>query len=148
MITNILVPYDFTDYGDLAFREALEFAKKFDSKVTLLTVMGSDLDTSGMSASRAQEVFDEVENKTKEDMTKVKNSNIVENVSISAEIIHNSSASDGILSFAEKDKTDLIIMGSHGRSGFKKLVLGSVASEVLKKSKCRVMIVKPMKNTQ
>ena len=142
MITNILVPYDFTNYGDLAFSEALEIAKKFDSKITLLTVIGSDLDTSGMSASRAQEAYDEVESKTKEDLAKVQNSNTVENIAVSVEIIHNSSTGDGILSFAEKDDTDLIIMGSHGRSGFKKLVLGSVASEVLKKSKCRVMIVK------
>jgi len=148
MITNILVPYDFTNYADLAFNEALEIAKKFNSKITLLTIIGSDINTSGMSASRAQEVFDEVENKTKEDMAKVQNSNIVENVTVSVEIIHNPSTADGILSFAEKNKTDLIVMGSHGRSGFKKLVLGSVASEVVTKSNCRVLIVKPSKHTK
>ena len=145
MINNILVPYDFTNYGDLAFREAMEIAKKFDSKVTLLTVIGSDVDTSGMSWSRAQEAHDEAENKAKEDLSKIQNSNIVENVAISTEIVHNPSTASGILSYAEKNKIDLIIMGSHGRSGFKKLVLGSVASEVVTKSSCRVLIVKPPK---
>ena len=143
MISNILVPYDFTNYGDLAFKEALEIAKKFDSKVTLLSIIGSDIDTSGMSRSRAQEVNDEAVNKAKEDLSKIQNSNIVENVTISIEIVHNPSAASGILSFAEKSKTDLIVMGSHGRSGFKKLVLGSVGSEVVAKSSCRVLIVKP-----
>jgi len=148
MITNILVPYDFTNYGDLAFKEALEIAKKFGSKVTLLSIIGSDVDTSGMSWSRAQEAHDEAENKTKEDLNKIQNSNIAENVTISVEIVHNPSAASGILSFAEKSKTDLIVMGSHGRSGFKKLVLGSVASEVVTKSSCRVLIVKsPQKTT-
>ena len=66
MISNILVPYDFTNYGDLAFGEALEIAKKFDSKVTLLSIIGSDVDTSGMSWSRAQEAHDEAENKAKQ----------------------------------------------------------------------------------
>ena len=142
MITNILVPYDFTNYGDLAFKEALEIAKKFDSKVTLLTIIGSDINTSGMSWSRAQEAHDEAENKAKEDLNKIQNSNIAENVTVSVEIVHNPSAASGILSFAEKSKADLIVMGSHGRSGFKKVVLGSVASEVVTKSGCRVLIVK------
>jgi len=145
MISNILVPCDFTNYGDLAFKEALEIAKKFDSKITLLTIIGSDVNTSGMSWSRAQEAHDEAENKTKEDLSKIQNSSIAENIPISVEIIHNPSAASGILSFAEKNETDLIIMGSHGRSGFKKLVLGSVASEVVTKSSCKVLIVKPPK---
>jgi len=145
MIKNILVPYDFTNFADLTFNEALEIAKKFDSKVTLLTVIGSNINTSGMSWSRAQEVHDETESKAKEDLEKIKNSNIVENVTTSIEIIHNPSTADGILSFAEKNNMDLIVMGSHGRSGFKKLVLGSVASEVVTKSHCRVLIVKPPK---
>jgi len=145
MINNILIPYDFTNYGDLAFNEALEIAKKFDSKITLLTIIGSDVDTSGMSVSRAQEAQDEAENKAKKDLTKMQNSNKVENVSVSIKIIHNPSTANGILAFAEKSKADLIVMGSHGRSGFKKLVLGSVASEVVAKSHCRVLIVKPSK---
>lgn len=145
MITNILIPYDFTNYADLAFKEGLEIAKKFNSKITLMTIIGRDIDTSGMSFSRAEEAHDEAENKAKKDLEKIQKSNIVENVSISVEIIHNPSTADGILSFAEKNKIDLIVMGSHGRSGFKKLVLGSVAAEVVAKSGCRVMIVKPTK---
>jgi len=145
MIKNILVPYDFTNYSDLAFTEALEIAKKFDSKVTLLTIIGHNIDTSGMSWSRAQEVHDDEEKKAKEDLSKMQNSNIIGNVSVSIEIIHNPSTANGILSFAEKINIDLIVMGSHGRSGFKKLVLGSVASEVVAKSYCRVLIVKPPK---
>ncbi|WP_255465327.1 universal stress protein [Nitrosopumilus sp. b3] len=146
MINNILVPYDFTNFGDLAFEKAMEIAKKFDSKLTLISVIGSDIDTSGMSLSRAEEAHDESENKAKEDLNKLKNSNIVENVPISVEIVHNSSSSDGILLFAEKHNTDLIVMGSHGRSGFKKVVLGSVASNVVAKAQCPVMIVKPPKS--
>ncbi|QLH07353.1 universal stress protein [Nitrosopumilus ureiphilus] len=145
MISNILVPYDFTNFGDLAFEKAMEIAKKFDSKLTLLTVIGSDIDTSGMSWGRAQEIHDESENKAREDLNKIKKSHVVENVPISIEIVHNPSNSDGILSFAENNNTDLIVMGSHGRSGFKKMVLGSVASQVITKASCPVLIVKPAK---
>jgi len=148
MINNILIPYDFTNFGDAAFEKAMEIAKKFNSKITLLTVIGSDIDTSGVSWARAQEIHDESENKAKEDLNKIKNSHVVENVSISIEIVHNSSNSEGILSFAENSNADLIVMGSHGRSGFKKMMLGSVASQVVTKAICPVMIVKPSKSNK
>ena len=142
MINNILVPYDFTDFADLSLDKAMEIAKKFDSKLTLLTVIGSDVDTSGMSWSRAQEVHDELEVKTKEDLNKIKKIHSADNVVISVDVVHNPSAVNGILLFAEQNNMDLIVMGSHGRSGFKKLVLGSVASGVVTKAKCPVLIVK------
>ena len=142
---NILVPYDFTSFSDLAFEKAMEIAKKFDSKLTLLSVIGSDVDTSGMSWSRAQEAHDEMETKIKEDLRKIKDASKSENVEILVELVHNPSSVDGILSYAEKNNVDLIVMGSHGRSGFKKLVLGSVASVVIPKSNCPVLIVKQSK---
>jgi nucleotide-binding universal stress UspA family protein len=146
MTKNILVPYDFTNFGVIAFEKALEIAKKFDSKITLLTVVGSDIDTSGMDLARAQEAHDDEENKAKENLNKIKDSNKYDNVDISVRIIHDPSVIKGILAFAESQKIDLIVMGSHGRSGFKKLVLGSVASGIAAKASCPVLIAKPSKS--
>ena len=148
MFKEILVPYDFTNFADLAFEKALEIAKKFNSKITLITVVGSDIDTTGMNLTRAQEAHDEVDDKARKDLEEIKASKKIEDVEISIEIVHTSSNSGGILSFVEKNNIDLIVMGSHGRSGFKKLVLGSVASEVSAKADCPVMIVKPPKSKQ
>lgn len=142
---NILIPYDFTSFSDEAFKAAMEIGKKFDSKLTLLTIIGKDVTTSDMSWSSVQDAHDKAENKAKEDLSKIQKSNMIENVPISVEIIHNPSAADGILAFAENNNIDLIVMGSHGRSGFKKLVLGSVALEVVTKSNCRVLVAKPPK---
>jgi nucleotide-binding universal stress UspA family protein len=146
MTKNILVPYDFTSFGSIAFEKAVEIAKKFDSKITLLTVVGNDIDTSGMDLARAQQVHDDEENKAKENLHKIKDSNKYENVDISVRIIHDPSVIEGILAFAETQKIDLIVMGSHGRSGFKKLVLGSVASGIVTKANCPVLIAKPSKS--
>jgi len=142
MAQNILVPHDFTNFGDIAFKKAIEIANKFNSKLTLMTVIGSDIDTSGMNLTRAQEAHDEEENKAKDFLNKIKDSNQMENVNIAVNIIHNSSVIDGILSFADKNNIDLIVIGSHGRSGFKKLVLGSVASGVITKARCPVLVTK------
>lgn len=140
MTKNILVPYDFTTFGDIAFEKAIEIAKKFDSKLTLLTIIGTDIDTSGMDWVRAQEKHDEEETSTKDKLNRIKGSQ--NDVDISVKIIHNSSVIDGILSFAENNNIDLIVMGSHGRSGFKKLVLGSAASGVVARANCPVLITK------
>ena len=143
MIKKILVPYDFTNFADLAFDDALDMAKKYGAKLSLLTVVGTDVDTSGMSYERAQEAHDESEVKAKEELTKVSESKKDHGVDVSVNIVHTPSTVDGILSFAKNNGIDLIVMGSHGRSGLKKLVLGSVASGVVSKALCRVMIVKP-----
>ncbi|NNM03093.1 MAG: universal stress protein, partial [Nitrosopumilus sp.] len=138
-----LIPYDFSGFSDVAFEKAVEIGKKFDSKITLLTIIGNDVDTSGMSFSRAQEAQDEEEKKAKDEMNKIKES--IEGMDISVEIIHNSSTVDGILLFVEKNDIDLIVMGSHGRSGFKKLVLGSVASAIITRATCPVLTDKSSK---
>jgi nucleotide-binding universal stress UspA family protein len=46
------------------------------------------------------------------------------------------------MNFAEKENIDLIVIGTRGRSGFKKLLLGSVASGVVTYAHCSVMVVK------
>lgn len=47
-----------------------------------------------------------------------------------------------IIAFAEKAHADLIVMGTHGRSGFGRLIVGSVAEEVLRRAACPVMTVR------
>jgi nucleotide-binding universal stress UspA family protein len=47
-----------------------------------------------------------------------------------------------ILEAALEFRADLIVMGAHGRTGFRRLILGSVAEEVLRKAPCPVLTVK------
>lgn len=50
-----------------------------------------------------------------------------------------------IVELAEKEKVDLVVVGSHGRSGLSKLLMGSVASHVVTHAPCSVLVVKPRK---
>jgi nucleotide-binding universal stress UspA family protein len=47
-----------------------------------------------------------------------------------------------ILQFAGEEAVDLIVMGSHGRTGISRLLMGSVAEAVMRKAPCPVLIVK------
>jgi len=53
-----------------------------------------------------------------------------------------SSVVDAIVQFAEKEKVELIVVGTRGLSGLKKLILGSVSSGVVSQAPCSVLVVK------
>jgi nucleotide-binding universal stress UspA family protein len=50
--------------------------------------------------------------------------------------------SDAILSFADAQKADMIVMGTHGRRGFDRLMLGSATERVIRKASCPVLVVR------
>jgi nucleotide-binding universal stress UspA family protein len=54
-----------------------------------------------------------------------------------------------ILKFADRERIDLIVMGSHGRTGVSRLITGSVAEKIMRGSKCPVLILKaPAKQSE
>lgn len=59
-----------------------------------------------------------------------------------SEIIVSTSIVSSILDYAEKENVDLIVVGTRGRSGIKKLLLGSTASGIVTYSSCPVIVVK------
>jgi nucleotide-binding universal stress UspA family protein len=63
-------------------------------------------------------------------------------VKLSLKILHNPSVSNAILNYVNSHKHDVIVIGSHGRTGINKLILGSVANEIAHKAKIPVMVVK------
>jgi len=56
-------------------------------------------------------------------------------------VVHEGIAADSILSFAQERKADLIVMGTHGRRGFDRLVLGSVTDRVMRTAPCPVLAI-------
>src|SRR5919108_222317 len=71
------------------------------------------------------------------------NNNII-NIQFKSEIIEDSISRVGssIVDYAEHENVDLIVIGTRGRTGFKRLLLGSVASDVVTYAHCPVMVVK------
>jgi nucleotide-binding universal stress UspA family protein len=65
-------------------------------------------------------------------------------VKLKLEIIEDpiSRVGSAIVAYAERENVDLIVIGSRGRTGFKKMLLGSVASDVVTYAHCPVLVVK------
>ncbi|MGC1962188.1 MAG: universal stress protein, partial [Candidatus Sulfotelmatobacter sp.] len=60
--------------------------------------------------------------------------------------VHDGAAADCILAFAQERKADLIVMGTHGRRGFDRLVLGSVTNRVMRRAPCPVLAISQLPN--
>ena len=84
------------------------------------------------SKQDAKKWFDEIEEKEAS-----------QGVNVRTEVVASpTSAVQAIVEYAEKNKIDLIVTGTRGRSGFRKLLLGSVASGVITYASCPVMVVR------
>lgn len=146
MASKILIPYDASEFSNEAFNEALVMAKKFDAKLEALCVLGSAMtDQVGISLSTAIQLQDEQEDKATKifkDLDKISKD---EGVDFSFSVIYDPDPSKGIINFANSNDFDLIVIGSHGRTGLRKRLLGSVAYGVVEHAKCPVLIIKNKK---
>ena len=143
LFRNILVPYDGSKHSIRAFKAIIDLAKKYDSKIIGITCIDV--------IYRGQWYYDSVyyDDKIKKQKSIIKKSIASlektakkEGIDCTFEIFQTRSAVGKIVSYAKAKKIDLIVMGSHGRTGFDKLLLGSVAHGVSQKAHCTTMIVK------
>jgi nucleotide-binding universal stress UspA family protein len=89
----------------------------------------------------AQQSLDEVEKLAAKENNTTTNNN---NIQFKSEIIEDtiSRVGSAIVDYAERENIDLIVIGTRGRTGFKKMLLGSVASDVVTFAYCPVLVVK------
>lgn len=143
LFQNILVPVDLSNQSTRAFKVALDVAKKYNSKITILTCLDVEASHHMYYQSRAspQEIKKQskVVKKHFEVLEPIAEKN---NISITSKILTSGSVVNNIVTFAKSRKHDLVVIGAHGRTGFDKLLLGSVANGVAHKIKCPILIVK------
>ena len=143
LFENILVPYDISKCSNHAFKVALNMAEKYDSKLNILTCIKRDDWHHYYFDSRANtELLKKQRKAIEKDISKLEDTAKKKNIKITTSVINTDSVVNQIVSFAKSRKIDLVVMGSHGRSGFDKLVLGSVTNGVAQKVNCPVLIIK------
>jgi nucleotide-binding universal stress UspA family protein len=142
-IQRILCPTDFSDFARRAFDHAVALAKWYESTVTLLHVctVGPVVAYAPGGGILPSAVLTPADRETL--LTSMKQ--LAEGaggtgVPIEFEVAEGQAASE-ILSRAHAMAADLLVLGTHGRSGFERLVLGSVAEKVLRKAECPVLTV-------
>lgn len=143
-IKKIAVPYDGSRCSKHAFQMALSLSQKYNSELILITCIekldgswfGQDLSLYYQKDVKKHKAIVEKEI-SKLELT-AKNSKI----KFSSKLFVTDSTVNQILSSTKSNKVDMIVMGSHGRVGINRLLLGSVANGIAQRSKIPVLIVK------
>lgn len=136
---SILVPLDLADPMASALSVARSLARDHQAKLILVNcpatppyttaeVMVPSADYAGILAE-AQRSLDAV-------------AQTIQDIPVETQVVM-AEPGPGIVSLAEKDQADLIVMATHGRSGLGRVLMGSVAEYVLRHAPCPVLTIKP-----
>jgi nucleotide-binding universal stress UspA family protein len=144
-ITRILVPMDFSAHSHMALRYATTLARRFGAAVELLHVVDDAFATGAWGfeayvpnlAEVQEQLIAEAESRLAECRATVRDQGIH-----AAAIVRNGPTAVTIVGYAKALGADLIVMGTHGRTGFTHLVMGSVAERVVRMAPCRVLTVR------
>lgn len=140
---RILLPVDGSDASLNAAKYALRIAKLLDADITCIHVLDSPPLLKGMNPALIALYFSRAEKHAKKWISDVKQIAKKEKAHITSEILIGAqSVPNTVIEYAAKQRADLIIMGTRGRTGAKKLLLGSVASAVMMHAKCPVLLVR------
>ena len=143
-VSKVLVGIDGSDHSFRAAQYALEISKKYVAKLIAVTVTYMPA-KSRMSQQEAIEVGAGLSEMDKaktwfESFTQSARQNKID---LKTELVNSQRPVDYvILEYAEKEGIDLIVIGTRGRSGLSKIVLGSVASRIVTYSHFPILVVK------
>jgi len=142
-IKSILCPIDFSDFSAAAYQYALSLADYYKARILALHVV--ELWKYPYADYAAQEADYAKFSKAMTDGSDVQLRRFVKQFShgaVQSELVsHQGNAPNCILSFAQKQCIELIVMGTHGRRGFDRLVLGSTTDRVIRRASCPVLVV-------
>ncbi len=138
MYKKIMVGYDGTKFSDCALKEAIALAKESGAKLLLITVPEINVELQAM-APEANKLMEE---KARTDLdlaaAKVKKAGLA----CEAKVVAAASAQEALVETAKKSKVDLIVLGTHGRTGLVRLLMGSTTARVIGHALCNVLVVR------
>ncbi len=138
-LNRILVPSDFSDTANLAVRQAVVLAQIYQAELIVLharLIYDDDSSQLPEAIERLKKEEAQILHRMQESVT---NANPA--IPIRHEIIRGYSAPSAILGYVNQNDFDLIVIGTHGRSGIEQLLLGSVAEKVVRYAPSPVLTV-------
>ena len=144
---TFVVPYDFSEHSRAALRMATDLAQRFESDLHLVHVIQSlslayaaygGPGTAAAAPVAMLELREVAESALRGVAAEVEN----ECASVQMHVVESAGIPDAICEVAAKVGADLIVMGTHGRTGLAHAFLGSVAERTLRRSPCAVLTVR------
>ena len=135
LISKILVAVDGSETSSKTAEMAIDLAEKHGADLIALYIVAPNINFSQafyFAQENGQKIVDEVKREA-----------VAKKLNVQTEVLMDVGAvSKAIVEYAEKNNANLIVIGTRGISGIKRMLVGSTASEVVKYSHCPVMVVK------
>jgi nucleotide-binding universal stress UspA family protein len=134
---KLLLATDGSESVQAAIQEAINIAKVCSSKLFVISVVEVNPEYEAL----APRVVEKAENETREHLDSVRARAEKEGIPCETVAHQGEEPFQFIVDEAKKKKVDMIIMGSHGRTGLKRLMMGSVTARVIGHAPCKVLVV-------
>lgn len=142
MYKKILLPTDGSKFAEKAEKHALFLAEASGAEIIALSVVETSFSIGLPSDDTIFHINQMLKKETEKNLEKVEKmkEDAHSDVKITLKVAEGSPA-DVILDTIEKEDIDLVVMGSSGKSGFDRFIMGSVAEKVVKAAECSVLVV-------
>jgi nucleotide-binding universal stress UspA family protein len=138
---KILYPTDFSDPSYEALKAANELALHFSAELCVLHVVTPVAQAPADPSDSALLVLQEMEKAARESLEEMVKKRIPKELLV-RQIVVLGGASEEILQISKKEKVDLIVIATHGQTGWRHFVFGSVAEKVVRLAPCAVLTIR------
>jgi len=142
MYKKILLPTDGSQFAQKAEKHALFIAEASGAEIIALSVVETSFSIGLPSDDTVYHINQMLKKETEKNLEKVEKLKEATNSNVKITLkVDEGSPADVILDAIEKENIDLVVMGSSGKSGFDRFIMGSVAEKVVKAATCSVLVV-------
>lgn len=141
MYDSVLIPTDGSPGAEAAIEHGISIAEAYGAIVHALYIIDAG-DPSGLSTEQLDDLETDLQQQG-EESTETVTAQAASNGVDAVREITSGAPRKAILAYADETDIDLIVMGSHGKTGLSRVLLGSVAEHVVRSSSRPVLIVKP-----
>jgi nucleotide-binding universal stress UspA family protein len=141
-IDRILFATDFSPGSEVVTRYARAMAKRFSSTLTLANVVDLSIATRSEAAVVGKPIY-EMRRTSAQNLDRLLSDMTSFGVRAKAHTLESHDLAAAIVSLAEEQRSDLIIMATHARHGLSKFILGSCAEDVIRHAVCPVLTIGP-----
>jgi universal stress protein A len=154
-VNKVLCPTDFSEPSYKALKTANDLAKQFSAELTLIHVLvpsqvfpaahGIPPTTSAAGGAFSKDLASEIENHAIKSLEMTLKEKVSEEINSKSVLLRGSPAEE-IAKYAQESNVSVVVMGTHGFTGWRHLLLGSVTEKVVRVSSCPVLTIPAQEN--
>jgi nucleotide-binding universal stress UspA family protein len=145
-LRRVLVPVDFSEFGKHALKYGCEFARRFGAELHVVHVVEDIypmVPEAGMLLPAQGDYLAELQNSARKALEHVPQADWCTGIGDVVRSVETGAPFLEVIRYAREKEIDLIVIGTHGRSGLVHMLMGSVAEKIVRKAPCPVLTVRP-----